>query len=34
MVNALIFLGGALILVSIVALLDWWARRGRQQPHH
>ena len=33
MTNALIFMGGILVIVSIVALLDWLARRKDQQSH-
>jgi hypothetical protein len=31
MINALIFSGGILLIASIVALLDWLARRKDQQ---
>ena len=33
MINALIFSGGILLIVSIVVLLDWLARRKDQQSH-
>ena len=33
MTNALIFMGGILVIVSIVALLDWLARRNDRQSH-
>jgi hypothetical protein len=31
MVNALIFVGGIVVVVAVVALLDWLARRKDQQ---
>jgi len=34
MSNVLILMGGIAVVVWIVALADWWARRGGQQPHH
>ena len=33
MINALLFFGGITLIVSIVALLDWLARRKDQQSH-
>jgi hypothetical protein len=33
MINALIFFGGIALIVSIVGLLDWLARRKDQQSH-
>ena len=33
MINALIFSGGILLIMSVVALLDWLARRKDQQAH-
>jgi len=33
MTNALIFAGGILLIVSVVALLDWLARRKDRQTH-
>ena len=33
MINALIFFGGIALIVSIVALLDWLARRNDRQSH-
>jgi hypothetical protein len=33
MTNALIFMGIILLVVSIVGLLDWLARRKDQQSH-
>ncbi len=33
MTNALIFVGGILLVVSIVALLDWLGRRKDDQSH-
>ena len=33
MTNALIFAGSILLVVSIVALLDWLARRKDRQSH-
>ena len=33
MTNALIFMGVILLVVSVVALLDWLARRKDQQSH-
>lgn len=33
MTNALIFMAGILLIVSVVALLDWLARRKDRQSH-
>lgn len=33
MVNALIFVGGIVLIVAVVVLLDWLARRKDQQSH-
>ena len=33
MTNALIFYGGIALIASVVALLDWLARRKDQQAH-
>jgi hypothetical protein len=33
MINALILAGGIALIVSIVALLDWLARRKDRQSH-
>lgn len=33
MINALIFVGLIVLVVSVVALLDWLARRKDQQSH-
>jgi hypothetical protein len=33
MINALIFFGGIALIVSIVGVLDWLARRKDRQSH-
>ena len=34
MANAFMFFGGITVLVSIVALLDWWGRRKDARRQH